>query len=51
MEAAEARIRAATEATLAEIESVAAEAAREMVERLAGVSVDATRPRARCRRR
>jgi F-type H+-transporting ATPase subunit b len=40
VEAAEARIRTATEATLGEIESVAAEAAREMVERLAGVSVD-----------
>ncbi|HEY0130482.1 MAG TPA: ATPase [Allosphingosinicella sp.] len=39
VEAAEARIRAATDATLGEIESVAAEAAREMVERLAGVSV------------
>ena len=39
VEAAEARIRTATEATLGEIESVAAEAAREMVERLAGVSV------------
>jgi F-type H+-transporting ATPase subunit b len=40
VEVAEARIRAATEATLSEIEGVAAEAAREMVERLAGVSVD-----------
>ncbi|HEX8225655.1 MAG TPA: ATPase [Allosphingosinicella sp.] len=40
VEAAEARIRAAADATLGEIESVAAEAAREMVERLAGVSVD-----------
>ena len=39
VEAAEARIRAAADATLGEIESVAAEAAREMVERLAGVSV------------
>jgi F-type H+-transporting ATPase subunit b len=39
VEAAEARIRTATEATLGEIESVAAEAAREMVERLAGLSV------------
>jgi F-type H+-transporting ATPase subunit b len=40
VEAAEARIRTATEAALGEIESVAAEAAREMVERLAGLSVD-----------
>ncbi|HEX8241538.1 MAG TPA: ATPase [Allosphingosinicella sp.] len=39
LEAAEARIRSATEATLGEIEAVAAEAAREMVERLAGLSV------------
>ncbi|HEX9947859.1 MAG TPA: ATPase [Allosphingosinicella sp.] len=39
VEAAEARIRTATEATLSEIEGVAAEAAREMVERLAGVPV------------
>ena len=39
VEAAEARIRTATQATLSEIEGVAAEAAREMVERLAGVSV------------
>ena len=38
--AAEARIRTAADAALAEIEGVAAEAAREMVERLAGVSVD-----------
>lgn len=41
VEAAEARIRAATEAALAEIEGVAAEAARDMVKRLAGVSVSA----------
>ncbi len=40
VEAAEARIRTATEATLGEIEGVAAEATREMVQRLAGVSVD-----------
>jgi F-type H+-transporting ATPase subunit b len=39
VEAAEARIRAAAGAAMTEIESVAAEAAREMVERLAGVSV------------
>ena len=38
--AAEARIRTTTAATLGEIENVAAEAAREMVERLAGLSVD-----------
>jgi F-type H+-transporting ATPase subunit b len=37
--AAEARIRAAADAALADIESVAAEAAREMVRRLAGVAV------------
>jgi F-type H+-transporting ATPase subunit b len=37
--AAETRIRAATDAALADIEGVAAEAARDMVERLAGVSV------------
>jgi F-type H+-transporting ATPase subunit b len=36
---AEARIRAATQAALTKIEGVAAEAAREMVERLAGISV------------
>ncbi len=40
VETAEARIRAAADAALGEIESVAAEAAREMVERLAGLSVD-----------
>ncbi len=40
VEAAEARIRAAADAAMTEIEGVAAEAAREMVERLAGVSVD-----------
>ena len=38
--AAEARIRTDADSALAEIEGVAAEAAREMVERLAGVSVD-----------
>ena len=37
--AAETRIRAAAEAALADIESVAAEAARDMVQRLAGLSV------------
>lgn len=37
--AAEARIRTAADSALAEIEGVAAEAAREMVERLAGLSV------------
>jgi F-type H+-transporting ATPase subunit b len=37
--AAEARIRAAADSALAEIEGVAAGAAREMVERLAGLSV------------
>ena len=41
VEAAEARIRAATQAALAEIEGVAAEAAQDMVQRLAGVSVNA----------
>jgi F-type H+-transporting ATPase subunit b len=40
VEAAEARIRAAAAAAMTEIEGVAADAAREMVERLAGVSVD-----------
>jgi F-type H+-transporting ATPase subunit b len=39
VEAAEARIRASADAALSEIEGVAAEAAREMVERLAGLSV------------
>ncbi|HEX8645136.1 MAG TPA: ATPase [Allosphingosinicella sp.] len=39
VEAAEARIRAAADAALAEIDRVAAEAAREMVQRLAGVAV------------
>jgi F-type H+-transporting ATPase subunit b len=39
VEAAEARIRTAADAALAEIEDVAAEAAREAVERLAGISV------------
>ena len=37
--AAEARIREATQAALTEIEGVAAQAARDMVERLAGISV------------
>jgi F-type H+-transporting ATPase subunit b len=37
--AAEAKLRAATEAALADIESVAAEAAEEMVAKLAGLSV------------
>ncbi|HYI48831.1 MAG TPA: ATPase [Allosphingosinicella sp.] len=41
VEAAEARIRGATQAALAEIEGVAAEAAQDMVKRLAGVSVTA----------
>src|SRR5687767_91803 len=40
VEAEEARIRTATDKALGEIESVAAEAAREMVERLVGVPVD-----------
>jgi F-type H+-transporting ATPase subunit b len=39
--AAEARIRAAADAALADIESVAAEAARDMVQHLAGLSVTA----------
>lgn len=39
VEAAEARIRAATDSALGEIESVAAEAAQDMVSRLAGVGV------------
>ncbi len=39
VELAEARLRAATEAALGDIENVAAEAAREMVAKLAGVSV------------
>ena len=42
IEAAEARIRAAADAALADIETVAAEAARDMVQRLAGLSVTAT---------
>jgi F-type H+-transporting ATPase subunit b len=41
VEAAEARLRAASEAAMADIENVAAEAAREMVAKLAGVSVSA----------
>ncbi len=39
--AAEARIRAAADAALADIETMAADAARDMVERLAGVAVGA----------
>ena len=39
MEAAEARLRDATDAALADIESVAAEAAQQMVSRLAGMTV------------
>jgi len=39
IEAAEARLRAATDAALKDIESVAAQAAQEIVERLTGVSV------------
>ena len=39
IEAAEARLRAATEAALGDIENVAAEAAQEMVAKIAGVSV------------
>jgi F-type H+-transporting ATPase subunit b len=39
VEAAEQRIRAASDAAMAEIETVAAEAAREMVERLSGAPV------------
>jgi F-type H+-transporting ATPase subunit b len=39
VEAAEARLRAATDAALGDIENVAAEAARDMVTKLAGVSV------------
>jgi F-type H+-transporting ATPase subunit b len=40
VEAAEAKIRDAAEAARAEIEAVAAEATREMVKRLAGITVD-----------
>ena len=40
VDAASARVREAVEAARAEIESVAAEASREMVERLTGISVD-----------
>lgn len=40
VEAAEARIRTAADSAMTEIEGVAADAAREMVERLAGLSVD-----------
>ena len=43
VEAAEARIREATNAALGEIETVAAEAAQEMVQRLAGLSVSPDR--------
>jgi F-type H+-transporting ATPase subunit b len=39
VEAAEARIRAATQTALTEIETVAADAARDLVQRLAGLSV------------
>jgi F-type H+-transporting ATPase subunit b len=39
IEAAEGRIRSATEAALAELERVAAEAARDMAQRLAGIDV------------
>jgi F-type H+-transporting ATPase subunit b len=42
-EAAEAKLRAATEAALADIENVAAEAAEEMVTKLAGLSVGRAR--------
>jgi F-type H+-transporting ATPase subunit b len=42
-EAAEARLREATEAALADIENVAAEAAEEMVAKLAGLSVGRAR--------
>jgi F-type H+-transporting ATPase subunit b len=42
-EAAEAQIRAASDAALADIEGVAAEAARDMVAKLAGLSVDPKR--------
>lgn len=40
LEAAEARLREAADAAMADIEKVAAEAAQQMVARLAGVSVD-----------
>jgi F-type H+-transporting ATPase subunit b len=43
VEAAEARIRAATETAMTEIEGVAAEAAQEMVSRLAGMNVSRER--------
>ncbi|HEX5182560.1 MAG TPA: ATPase [Allosphingosinicella sp.] len=43
IEAEEARVRAATDAALSDIESVAAEAAEEMVAKLAGLSVDRKR--------
>jgi F-type H+-transporting ATPase subunit b len=43
VDAAEARIREAAEAALGEIETVAAEAAQEMVQRLAGLSVSSDR--------
>jgi F-type H+-transporting ATPase subunit b len=43
VETAEAQIRAAAQASLGEIEAVAAEAAREMVERLAGLTVSPDR--------
>ena len=40
VDAANARIREALDAALAEIEAVAAEASQEMVQRLTGISVD-----------
>ena len=43
VEAAEAQIRGASEAAMAEIENVAAEAAQDLVARLAGVSVSRDR--------
>ena len=43
IEAEEARVRAATDAALADIETVAAEAAEEMVSKLAGLSVGRNR--------
>jgi F-type H+-transporting ATPase subunit b len=42
MEVEEGRVRAATDKALAEIESVAAEAAQDMVQRLAGVTVSSS---------
>jgi F-type H+-transporting ATPase subunit b len=43
VEAAEAKLKAAVESARAEIESVAAEAAREMVEKLTGARIDAAK--------